>query len=245
MFTDCPYCHHEQEVDAHELRLGRGLLSCDNCGRVFDALSSLKDGPADEPHSYAFVEPPLQGDLLDPPPLALPSMPAELLRTEPRKVSRQTRIDRVIFGSLACLLLLGLAAQWLYFRRDQLLRHPFARPYMLAIAARLGVPTPPLVEPRQVRKLSDNAEPHPSVADALLVTLNMSNQAFYPIRMPAIELKLFDQDGRLIGMRQFAPDEYLDEPGSYASGMPPGEVVPVALEIAQVGKSAQYEIQFH
>ena len=125
---------------------------------------------------------------------------------------------------------------WVY--RKPLLAQPKFSAALSALSARTGITIPPINEPERVVLLSRSVDKHPSETRALLVNLNLNNQADYAVRFPWIELRLSDLNGRPVAMRRFAPSEYLAEPARIAAGMAPGELLAVSLELEDPGQDA-------
>jgi predicted Zn finger-like uncharacterized protein len=144
------------------------------------------------------------------------------------------------FWSLCALVLLTLTllAQLAMVYRKPLLEAPQVAATVNALSARAGVPLPPIAAPEHIVLLSRSVDKHPSEARALLVNLNLNNQAEFPVRYPWIELKLSDLNGRAVAMRRFAPEEYLAEPARMVQGMAAGDLLAVSLELEDPGQDA-------
>jgi hypothetical protein len=73
----------------------------------------------------------------------------------------------------------------------------------------------------------------------------MVNRAANPQPYPLMELTLTDSQGRILARRTFAPNEYLERPGSAESQMSPHVAVAAFLDITNPdGKATGYEISF-
>jgi len=136
------------------------------------------------------------------------------------------------------LLSLTLSAQLAFLYRKPLLKQPQISELLKRASAQAGMVLPPIDEPERIALLSRSVDKHPSEARALLVNLNLSNQADYAVRFPWIELKMSDLNGRAVAMRRFAPEEYLAEPARIKVGMAGGDLLAVSLELEDPGQDA-------
>lgn len=251
MYTRCPHCLTVFPLDAETLALGRGRLCCGACGLEFDALERLADAPdalEEQPvaaHVPPRIEPPVdpaQPDLFAPalPPAALPSRTAPAARAAPPSFARgqPARVGRRAGWLLAALLLAAtLGLQVVAAKRDELAADPRWRAWLDPACARLGCRLPAWRDLAAVSLIAREISPHPSVADALLVTATLRNDAPWPQAWPLLELSLADLDGKSVGLRRFTAEEYL-------GGAPPqpllapGQSAVARLEIADPGKQA-------
>lgn len=144
------------------------------------------------------------------------------------------------FWSMFALILLSLTllAQLALVYRKPLLEDARVVSLVNRLSARAGVRLPPIDAPERIVLLSRSVDKHPSEARALLVNLNLNNQAEFPVRYPWIELKLSDLNGRAVAMRRFAPAEYLAEPARMVQGMAAGDLLAVSLELEDPGQDA-------
>lgn len=256
MYTRCPHCRTVFALDAEMLALGRGRLCCGACGLEFDALERLADAPDAledtpiPPRAPPRIEPPIdpaQADLFAAP-VRPPAPPRPQARAAPPSFARG-RPERVGNRSgwlLAALLLAGtLGLQVVAAKRDELAADPRWRAWLEPACARLGCRLPPWRDPATVSLTAREIAPHPSVADALLVTATLRNDAPWPQAWPLLELALADLDGKPVGLRRFTAEEYLGgTPPEPLLG--PGQSAVARLEIADPGKQAvAFAFDFH
>ena len=79
----------------------------------------------------------------------------------------------------------------------------------------------------------------------LLVTLSFRNDARWAQPWPLMEIALHDLDGQALGLRRFAPAEYLGSPPAQAL-VAPGQSASATLEILDPGKRAvAFTFDFH
>ncbi len=119
------------------------------------------------------------------------------------------------------------------------------RPQLELLCNTLGCTLPPWREPLAFRVTNREVRPHPSAAGALLVTTSFRNDARWPQAWPLMEVALHDLDGQALGLRRFAPVEYL---GSLPASplIAPGQSAIATLEILDPGKRAvAFTFDFH
>ena len=147
----------------------------------------------------------------------------------------------------ALVLLIGLLVQgaW-YFREPILSEFPQLRQPAMALCEKVAcvLDDPEKMEPIQL--VSRDVRTHPRYENALLVNASMVNSGAEVIEFPTVQLGLFDNTGTAIGIRQFAPQEYLDKSIDIDAGIPPGRSVHVVMELANTGERAtSFEFSFH
>lgn len=173
-------------------------------------------------------------------PRPLPSFVRPQRKSAPLSRRARTRLLLAAAG-LAAL----LVAQILLADRNRLAASPTWRPWLERVCETAGCALPAWREPSAFVVLSREIQPHPSSPQALLVTASFRNDAAWPQVWPQLELALTDLDGSRIGMRRFAPTEYLG--GSPAlPTLAPGQSATLALEILDPGNRAiAFEFDFH
>ncbi|MEM7467756.1 MAG: DUF3426 domain-containing protein [Pseudomonadota bacterium] len=151
------------------------------------------------------------------------------------------------WGILALILLFGLATQaaW-YFRAPLLAKYPALVEPATKICAELGCELQ-AVEPEQpIQLVSRDVRTHPRYENSLLVNASLINTGAETIEFPTVQLGLFDSTGTAMGIRQFAPNEYLDKSIDLVAGIPPGRSVHVVMELANTGdRATSFEFSFH
>ena len=85
------------------------------------------------------------------------------------------------------------------------------RPLLTTLCGALGCNLPPWREPAAIHLVTRDVRAHPTQPGVLRATATLRNDARWPQAWPRVVLTLSDVDGRSIGMRDFAPDEYLGE----------------------------------
>ena len=119
------------------------------------------------------------------------------------------------------------------------------RPRLEAVCALLRCSLPPWHEPGAFRVTNREVRPHPTAPGVLLVTTSFRNDARWPQAWPLMEVALHDLDGQALGLRRFAPTEYLGNPPASAR-IAPGQSASATLEILDPGKRAvAFTFDFH
>lgn len=166
----------------------------------------------------------------------------EFTRPTPRKARDWLRLG----GWLAVPVLLAmLVLQVLLADRARLAADANWRPRMELLCRVLHCRLPPWHEPSAFHVTASELRPHPSAQGVLLVTASFRNDAAFAQAWPILELSLANLDGESLGLRRFAPRDYLG--GAPASvRLEPGQSASVTLEILDPGKRAvSFEFQFH
>jgi predicted Zn finger-like uncharacterized protein len=258
MYTRCPHCLTVFPLEPATLALGRGRLCCGACGLEFDALERLAERP--EALAVDDLPAPARPPRIDPPTdpaqpdlfaATLPGAPAAVApaRAAPPSFARQHRAQaaghRLAWGLSALLLALGLGAQIIIAQRDELAADPRWRAWLEPACERLGCRLPAWRDPATVSLTAREISPHPSLADALLVSATLRNDAPWPQAWPLLQLALSDLDGNALGLRRFTAEEYLGgTPAQPTLG--PGQSAVARLEIADPGKQAvAFAFDFH
>lgn len=162
------------------------------------------------------------------------------------KPVKSSRIGTVLWSLGAISLVIIVAAQFLWFNRDELLaRYPQYLPAAKILCERLHCQltreqdmTPIVVVNRDVRD-------HPGYLDVLLVNVTIENQSEQVLPYPQIQLSLFDTNGNISGYRRFTPSEYLAENINREMGIRPMIPVHLVLEVAGSTENAvSFEINF-
>lgn len=260
MFTQCPECLTVYALTPETLALGRGSVRCSHCSAVFDALRTLTDAlpsrvtrldahaaAAELPHVDMPVMRPVieaetvsSGDLFAAQPPPSPPMP-EFTRTRTTLHDSPKWPWRIGIALLIPLLI----AQVGYAERFELLRNGFARPWLQQACASLGCTLPLPHDADGLVLLSRDVRPHPSVANALIISATLRNNADHTQAFPTVEITLTDLNDHRIAMRRFRPQEYVGDPHTLRAGLASGASTALAFEVADPGKSAvAYEFRF-
>lgn len=250
MYTQCPHCLTVHALNAAQIALGRGELVCGVCERSFNGLERLADSPAQAAAGYgrgSLAQAPrvLPEGMTDPRDRGLDSAPTG--SAAPQFVLRRPRSRALPSGRwwAACTLLgVLLAGQIVLAQRAELAQDAALRPWLQRLCAALSCDLPAYAAPERIVLLNRDVSPHPSVADALLISASFRNEAVWPQAWPVLELSMADLDGRLVALRRFTAVDYLGQPPERPV-LAPGESVLVELEVADPGNQAiAFEFSF-
>ena len=97
---------------------------------------------------------------------------------------------------------------------------------------RNGSHAPPWHEPAAFTMLSRDVRPHPATPGTLLINASFRNDARWSQPWPRLLLTLSDLDGRMVGARSFAADEYLGAAPTQ-SELAPGQTAAVTLSVVE------------
>ena len=176
--------------------------------------------------------------------------PAPMSASQPflsrKKPNRWAELLRALAGwGIAALLALALGLQMLVADRIRLAADPHWRPRLEMVCATLRCALPPWHQPDAFRVTSREVRPHPSVPGVLLVSASFRNDAAFAQAWPQMELSLTDIDGQSLGLRRFAPSEYLGSAPT-TQRIAPGQSANITLEVVDPGKRAlAFGIEFH
>jgi predicted Zn finger-like uncharacterized protein len=261
MYTQCPECLTIYKVGAALLAQSHGSVRCGHCNAVFDAMRTLADQLPSERVQRLEAHP----DGGSPPQLTVPALrPAggqqTLLFDPDERPARTRRASTPAFARARRLrpatrswpwtlgatgLLLCLLAQIGYAERATLLDDARVRGVLDKVCDSVGCRLPLRHEPLKLELLSRDIRPHPSVANALIISATLRNDADFAQAFPAVEISLSDLDENRIAMRRFLPQEYLGDAHALAAGLAPGATAALVFEVADPGKNAvAFEFKF-
>jgi predicted Zn finger-like uncharacterized protein len=269
MYSQCPECLTIYKLGATELSQGHGSVRCGHCAAVFDALRTLTEQLPPEPVnrldeiavdgalpqlSVPALRPTStkqQGTLFDPddrlgrdkparhvPPHVQTPAFARIRHLAPLRRNWPWRLGVGV-------LVLSLAAQISYAERAMLLDDARARPLLERVCGTIGCRLPLRHDPATLQLLSRDIRPHPSVANALIISATLRNDGSFPQAFPAVEITLSDLDENRIAMRRFSPQEYLGDSRAVSNGLAAGGTAALVFEVADPGKNAvAFEFKF-
>lgn len=129
------------------------------------------------------------------------------------------------------------ALQWAWVEREAIARDAAWRPGVERVCAWLGCALPPWHEPGAFQVTMRDVRPHPSVDGALLITATFRNGAAFPQAWPMVTLSLSNLEGRPIGSRRFAAEEYLGGAPSQPL-IEAGQSARITLEVVDADREA-------
>jgi hypothetical protein len=119
------------------------------------------------------------------------------------------------------------------------------RPRIAALCSVLGCQLPPWREPAALHLTSRDLRPHPTLPGVLVASATFRNDAPFAQPWPQLQLSLQNLDGESLGLRRFAPREYLGTRPP-AGGIGAGQSASIRLEVLDPGKRAvAFGFEFH
>lgn len=202
MFTRCPECQTTQPITLEQLRDSRGMLQCQQCSALFDALALISETEAIAAEQN------------------IPDSGLPWSKEKPTKP---------VYWSLgACLCLLLLAVQIVYFEGHAYTQNPKTRPFLAVLCERIACRLPHYKNSDEFN-LVGSFIPTPDHHYEFHAAI--SNQAAFPQAYPNIKLTLLNFNGKPFAARTFRPQDYLPEI-SRTSVIKPDETTEISLKIA-------------
>lgn len=174
-------------------------------------------------------------DLINAAPIVTEGRMDSAVPSPPKRVSLSATLA---WSTINLGLIAMLAAQFAYFNRHDLAQYVELRPALEEMCQYAGCDIPHQRDITKITLLNRELRSHPVVANALLVTATLVNNASFYQPYPMLQLNLSDFSGRTVAMRHFLPAEYMGNMIDIQSGMSPGQLIEVSLELADPGKAA-------
>ena len=175
-------------------------------------------------------------DLINAPPIVTED------RLDPALISQSKKSislsATLIWSAINLALIFVLATQFVYFNRHDLAQYVEWRPTLEEMCRYTGCDLPDQRDITKITLINRELRSHPNVANALLVTATLVNNATFRQPYPMLQLSLSDFSGRTVAMRRFQPAEYMGKVVGIEGGMLPGQPIEVSLELADPGKAA-------
>jgi len=255
MFTFCPNCHVIFRLTPSHLSRAGGYTRCGECRLVYNAIDCLYEELAET--REALEQSQQSGEGRAGAGAQVPLVDDQAISTGEDRAPRQFPVSAdgwhhrtltmrdAFSGTAIVFLVLLLAMQWVFFNRADLVRVQDWRPGLEQFCKYLHCSLPLRVDLSQLKLLNREVRQHPRVAEALLVNATLSNQADFTQPYPVLELSFSGLGGNPVALRRFRPMEYVNDTQTIKRGMPPGEPVPVVLEIMDPGETAvSYQFGF-
>ncbi len=212
----------------------------------------------DEASSDWWTIPPDLGVVEDPPQSALAGGDAEPAGEEP-----ETEVDspfgappsaprggrrRLFWGSLSVVAVAVLLAQGVFWNWNTWAENPDLRPMMNSVCKRVpgGCRLPPFVmlDRLQLRNYQFTADP--GIPGALAFSGVLVNHAPLAQAFPLLHISMDNRWGDTVAVGTFGPADYLGEPLDPEQGIPPGQPVPIRLDLRDPGAGATgFQFEFY
>lgn len=219
MFKTCPHCLTLNNI-ANE-QLVDGMVMCAHCHTRFDVNPSPSKTSAAAPALVIADD-----DRIN-------RIEASLTSTS---ISKHSGLFRWFMINL--LLVMLLAGQYAYFKRDQLTEYPGLRPWLITFCDYLQCELKLIRDIQQIRIVSREVESHPTLKNTLKIDLVFINDAPYRQPWPTISLSFSDLSGKKIAQRSFDPTDYLPSDSEIDQGMPSQEPIETDLLLIDPGRNA-------
>jgi predicted Zn finger-like uncharacterized protein len=215
MFTRCPSCGTAYGISVRQLREGRGVMLCDHCGRVFNALPGLEESV---PDSYS--QP--------------PGVSGRWLRRWTKRYDEPARPGfflRLAWGVGSIALAIALLGQVAHFGSTRFAQDEAMRPWLVLLCEAVGCQVPPYSDVESIQIVERTLRPVPATG-GYEFRLVMANQSTAAQVFPSIVLRVVDRQGKPAAGRVFSPAEYLPK-GTGLSLMPVGKSLEIRLDLAK------------
>jgi predicted Zn finger-like uncharacterized protein len=193
------------------------------------------------PRTSPGAQPPNLFDAIDLAGRELQQVTRTQLITRRRSTPVMSRGDTLLTAGWATatfVLLILIAGQFTYYKREDLSRYVALRPFMESFCRTIGCSIPLMKSPQQIRLVSRDIRNPPSAENALQVRATILNEARFSQPYPLLRLDLTDVSGNIIASRQFHPEEYLPQTTDINTGMDAKQKVEVLLNILDTQQAA-------
>lgn len=165
---------------------------------------------------------------------------------EPEMPSMRRHFPKIPWLALFFSLLFsaGLAGQVAFFEFEYLVEDQRLRPWYARFCDIATCKLPAQEDFAAIESTQLFIREHPTENNALVVDVNIRNQAPFAQPFPAIELRFTDLNGKLVAKRTFTPDEYKTAKLKDVALMPPRRTIHLTWEIVDPGEK-NYELKFH
>jgi predicted Zn finger-like uncharacterized protein len=258
MKTECPHCNTIFSISQQQLELADGMVRCGMCNEVFSALvqEDLFAEPVAETSELSDCATPSEdvdakdsdagdSELFDVSDQSV--VPDELRYQPPQLVTHKPHslLNGFLWSIGVLLLAAALLIQYAWYDRQHLMQQEFIQPYVSQLCEHIDCSQLALRDPTQLQMTNRNVYTHPTVEDALMVSVTIVNQAAFSQAYPDLKIAFSDVVGTVIAARLFTPEEYLNLGREQLRPLTPDSPVSFALEIQDPGKQAlTYEFDF-
>lgn len=167
----------------------------------------------------------------------------------PTNVFRRPRTNwwqQLKWAALCLILVVALAAQYLYFNFDSIARTPEYRPVVAQFCELANCQLPSMSNLNRIRSQHLVIRNHPEYEDALQVDALLYNLAEYEQPYPNLGLEFSNNQGETVASRLFKPSEYLSGNLKGAESMPPSTPIRISLTLTNPSSDAiNHRLQFY
>ena len=181
MHTQCPKCKKQHKITVDELRTSRGMICCDGCSTMFDALELLSEG--------------------------LGANRKNDNKTLPAIKPRKKHTSFWGLGYSICIIL--FIFQIVFFEGYNLTQNAAARPWLEKTCGYFDCQLPPYKNLDEFTILHGSFEP--TANKHYVFKVAFTNQSAFEQTLPSIKLTLLDFTGLVFAKRIFHPEEYSNQ----------------------------------
>jgi len=242
MFTQCPHCNTNFSISDQDLTAAGGKVQCGKCNQTFNALYTLSKHPLSSCDAAKIVE--ISSiDRLSNEGIA---ESYQLNEADESAATTPTRPSALKWGVLCLLLWILLFAQASYFMSDRLAQgYPVLRPWLEQFCAAAQCELSLQRAPDKVSIINRDVRNHPTIPEALLISITLQNGADFIQPYPLLKLSFFDMNHKLLASRTFKPHEYLPQEVDINDGFPADRPLSATLELIDPDKQAvNFEFEF-
>jgi len=206
MYTQCPDCKHPHSITVEELRTSHGMISCEACSTLFDALDLLEEGtiPTDPADTTDFHSVSNNFD----------SIPPSYQQSK-------------YWGLGTSLLLAIFFFQVYFFEAYNLSQNTTLRPWLKNICIKtINCQLPDYENLDEISILKGSFEPKENY---YIFKTAFINQSLFAQKRPSIKLTLIDFTGHSFAKRTFYPSDYSTQPSTL---LEPDLAAEITLSIA-------------
>lgn len=229
LITRCPSCGTAFRAQPAQLSAHGGQVRCGHCGEIFDGLAHLVsqdtapgageiatvDLDVGEPTPQAPPELAHDEPLYSPAPQSADERPSVAKKARPTRSFVAGRKERpkfsLVWGLLALLLVLALAAQIAFYLRVEITeRYPDARVYFAVLCEDIGCRIRLPHRPDMMSIESSDLQADPRREGLIEFNAVLRNRAGVAQEYPSLELTLTDEHDQAVLRRVLEPADYLE-----------------------------------
>jgi len=210
MFTQCEKCKAIFRVNLREITVTKGKLRCGECYSVFDATKTLSNTM---PSPFQAV---VDLETIDHT-IHTKKHSAPIVDTDTRSDEQTISIRNSIEEPQKSFSYKEDTVNNIKEKTDGLTKWLLIATILLALLLPLQIffnmkfkeSEEPLHDPEKIQMLNYNVFAHPNESGVLLISATLKNIAKFEQPYPIIELRLSDSKSKVIALRRFRPNEYL------------------------------------
>jgi len=203
MYTQCPDCQFSRPIGTEELRNTRGMISCDNCSSMYDALELLSDKNSD-------------------------NGPVHFDSDNYAETKKQSKLSPAFWSVSLTLSILLFIYQFYTFEAYNLTQNATSRGWLEKTQPFFDRKLPIYKNLDEFSILHGSFERNAN--STFIFRTALTNQSSFTQNHPAIKLTLIDFTGSEFASRIFFAEDYT--PNKSTSTMPPESTIEIALTIA-------------